>query len=521
MRAAATTTLLPLLLACLCLPCRVAAPPPPLPWCNATFAGVECAVSPAFLARSALSVGSLHLPRLRAGRCLRVAVLGGSVACGQGSGGPSTAWPARLEEALNALHPCSADVAAGDDQARHSVANLCVKAVASDFWADRVAGWRANASAPGGAAELHAAHLVLLELAVNDLANERGDLSAFAAPASRAALPPGLDAAAEAVLAHTELLLLLLRALPQAPAVAYVGASSRGGRADERCGWRGDPRRCTAIALHARVARAYGLPAWSVTDAVGLLGSNASRAWYWDSFRQSDCCHPTPFGQALVARMVLHGIVTASSSDGLDAVLGDWPPAAPVDGVAAADVAPVAPEPLFVSAALVEQYRTAWPLHISASLDSRDARFRRPPTPAAVGWSAAREAGKPGVVADTVGAALTYNISRDDVATHCRAGALNVHVLKSYEHMGAAAIDVCACGSGCDAADDGPGALLASREVELTWQEHASETAVEELSFDVGAFLASRAPCLLLRLRVVSDRPPADNRVKLVGLTLM
>jgi len=323
--------------------------------------------------------------------------------------------------------------------------------------------------------------VVLLELAVNDLANVRSDLGVSSSDKD------------EVVLGLTELLLLLLRQLPRSPGVVYVGASSRGAKASNL---HDDPRTGSSIALHARVARLYDAPVVSVTDAIGWPKTEAALEYYWDVFRYHDCCHPTAYGHALVARLVLHAMQLAASggeAGSLDAVL--TPPPAPPPAL-----------PSFTSAELAHVYLSSWPLVVTPTLDARDAAWRPEGTPAASGFSMLVEHGdKPGLVAQAAGAEVTYSFGADAVAAHCKAGRLHLTALHSYEGMGVASVAVRDCGD----------AQLAQKDVDFLWEERYSEAVVTELSFTPPS-----AGCLLLTVRVTSSRA-TGNKVKLTTIMLL
>jgi lysophospholipase L1-like esterase len=379
-------------------------------------------------------------------------------------GGRDKAWPALLVALLNAEHPCGGS---------HAVDNLCVKAVASDYWIDALVGWRDNVTHPSAAA-LRSADVVFLELAVNDLANVRSDLGV------------GGDDAESVIRGLTEVLLLLLRQLPNAPGVMYVGASSRGARSSN---YEEDPRRGSSIKLHADVASQYQAPVVSVTDAIGWPQTPSSLSWYWDVFRYHDCCHPSAYGQAIVARLVLHGLELAVAA-GIDEQL--QPPA---------PVLPTAPR--FASAEAARMYLTAWPLVVTPTLDRRDAQWL---PQASGGWQLLTERGdKTGLVATALDARVAYTVGETELRQHCQAGRLHVAALKSYEGMGAAEIGIADCAGG----------VLASREVDFRWPANYSETVLTELQFACPA-----DGCLRVAVRITSDRADG-NKVKLVALTIL
>lgn len=129
------------------------------PPCSPGSVDASCRLSSGFLHRSVLNAGHLRLPQLWTGeRCLKLAVLGGSVSCGMAVGGREKAWPALLVALLNESFPCPAP--------GHHVANLCVKAVATDYWVDALAGWRANTSHPSAQALRESVRLCATSAAV-------------------------------------------------------------------------------------------------------------------------------------------------------------------------------------------------------------------------------------------------------------------------------------------------------------------------------------------------------------------
>lgn len=184
-------------------------------------------------------VPSLDRLRCSGGRGLTVAVLGASISCGSSGaagadkgrapcksagsrlGAPQLyckeeAWPAFLEEMLNARWPCVSG--------RHTVANLCQAGVGSDYWSNRIAAWLARGS-DDALHPLMRADLVVVETANNDISTSNDNIKRTF---SRDDEADWKRTAKSGTHAWTELLVRVLLSLPRAPALVWLTASWRG-----------------------------------------------------------------------------------------------------------------------------------------------------------------------------------------------------------------------------------------------------------------------------------------------------
>jgi hypothetical protein len=565
--------------AALAAPSPPPAPPPPAVAINATSGagnsgGTAAAggtpswvLPPLALVRSLLSVGAdgalaSAAAALASRRCLTVVVLGGSVSLGSSLGGshpdrprgPEDSYPALLKPLLDAAFPCT------DRPGGHAVLNRGVYAVASDWWADKLAealhvgaACGARTPFPGGAllppqsqsssmpsvdlnsaagvaqlcADLAEAHLVLVDTSVNDafdLVNIARDGNMKSGVADDQALGSEADARRSATL--TELIVhLLLSALPAADGAAmrgtrgvvFVGTSSHGGP------WAGGlPRRSDMAAPQAAVCARYGIPFVSAVDALGPFDTAARAAWWSEKFRSDGCCHPTASGHAIIARLVMHCLAVHAAPGGIPgaaAPLGKLPP------------------PALASATDLEMYLRGHPLRI--------ALFRAAPA-ASRGFAPEQETpGKPGLVAHIVGDAVAFAIRLPLAAERARVGVLHVHLLRSASRLGLCRVDVtlvtrgnanCVLPPSPNATlaapppppdNATPPQVLASRVLDGLWSTNATELSVEAMPLSPEALRAAAAApggadgLLCVTFSIEAATPPRDlNKVKLTSLVL-
>lgn len=551
--------------AALAAPSPPPAPPPPVGAINGTADGhgtSSWVLPPLALARSLLSVGAdgalaAAAAALASRRCLTVVVLGGSVSLGSSLGGshpdrprgPEDAFPALLKPLLDAAFPCT------DRPGGHAVLNRGTYAVASDWWADKLAealhvgaACGARAPFPGGAllpngstpapvdlntaagvaqlcADLAEAHLVLVDTSVNDafdLVNIARAGNMKAGVADDQASGGEADARRSATL--TELVIsLLLSALPAADGAAvrgargvmFVGTSSHGGP------WGGAlPRRSDMAAAQAAVCARYGLPFVSVVDALGPFDTGERAAWWSQKFRSDGCCHPTASGHAIIARLVMHALA-------LHAAPGGIPGAAAPPGKL--------PPPLLATPADLDMYLRGHPLRV--------ALFRATPA-ASRGFAPEEETpGKPGLAGRNVGDAVVFAIRLPLAAERARVGVLHVHLLRSASRLGLCRVNVtlvtranCALPPSPNATlaappppPDGapPPQMLASRVLDGLWSTNATEMGVEAMLLSPEALRAAAAAPggadgqLCVTFVIEAATPPRElNKVKLTSLVL-
>lgn len=258
------------------------------------------AFTPEVLERSLLSMGdpadwAKLVASLAARRCVRVLALGGANTCHGGG-----YWQ-KLYEPLNARFPCDGSDGRGGGDRAHAVDRLCSPHGGSEHWADFAATALALArdvppggergvgggvpSAAGGPehAKLLRADLILVDTSVSD----------WFLCASDACLAAAYPRAAAHTARWTEVLLHLLRALPQRPALLWVGTASPGAGAAGAVGvWDGaTPRRSDGTHAQAAVTRHHGVAHVSPLDSMGPLGGPAApgdgpRDWFLQAYRR-------------------------------------------------------------------------------------------------------------------------------------------------------------------------------------------------------------------------------------------
>ena len=491
--------------------------------------GLEVVITPAAFFHGVITFGAPELlsgvaSKLLRGECLRVIALGGSVTCATAGGvqnrsdhphAVGDAWPARFGAALDAAFPCSG--------AGHAVANLCQGAVASDFWVERVAEWRAeeaDASA-AGPSPLAGADLVVCDTAHNDVEELRHR-------------EHHLDDGAR-IGKYNELLInLLLRprggggdVAAARPAVMYVALSSRKGfeTRDQAAPGGG---RADGVWAHAPVTRHYGVPQVSVVDALGPFAPGSPQAaWFAEVYKADGWGHPNVLGHQLGADLLVQLLLAHVASSQLRVLPSVGEAAPPPPYVLPATM-------LYATDDELRMYTEGAPMHISAIEHSPARGLVR--VAALSGFEPITDVpGKPpGLIATAVGAFATWLVPPATLAARAGRlqGALHVLSLKTYDRMGTVRVQVLRTAApGCEALDfSAPFSpqelrmeIIANATVDCLRppEQRVSEVEVDALSFNATALVAGGG-CLLIHATVIDSAPPrADNKIKLMSFVLL
>eukprot|EP00928_Gymnodinium_smaydae_P003834 TRINITY_DN11352_c0_g1_i1.p1 TRINITY_DN11352_c0_g1~~TRINITY_DN11352_c0_g1_i1.p1 ORF type:complete len:584 (+),score=36.85 TRINITY_DN11352_c0_g1_i1:68-1819(+) len=228
---------------------------------------------------------------LRERKCLKIVALGGSVTYGHflcrrgcdcfkspypapSSIGNSIAWPERLKEWLDARHPCGSQ--------GHEVNNLGFPAKGSDFFANKIMEWKADAEHP-----LLKADLVIIEAAVNDL------------PEFQASMSKGRETG-DSVKSFTELIARQLLQLKNKPALLWAELAFK----DLMDKSNSFPPTGLVIDAHRAVTAHYGLSHVSAYHALQAT-LPSMREWLMTYYLWDDV-HLSLTGQRLAAQIIGH-----------------------------------------------------------------------------------------------------------------------------------------------------------------------------------------------------------------------
>jgi len=372
--------------------------------------------------RGSAAYRSAVVARIRRGKCLRIAALGGSItfgvnlcghrdgghapgACGHdedvrknerldGAHGKKDAWPVWLERFLNHRMPCAGGT--------HTVVNLAVSGKGTNFWTDKLERFKP---------QLAGVDMIILDAASNDVSELIGDTKATSHEWESGLLPASM------IQRYTELFIRKVTA--EFPEVALVWAT---------VGWRGmgprskAPYHHDADSEHDDVLRYYDRDHISLLAALRPFHTKAMRSWEADTLFV-DGFHLSLLGHKMVAQLVGNWLVEIGGEEtGVDTIHSA--------GVTMAkDV-----QPLYLSAA--DASRLTRPL--AWEIDFAEIKELPPAVSNTAGWALyAYRKGKQGLVAENTSAS-TLNITitnLKDTATHPET-VVSVSLLHSYEHFG-------------------------------------------------------------------------------------
>lgn len=258
--------------------------------------------------RGSAAYRSAVVARIRRGKCLRIAALGGSITCGvnlcghrdgghapgacghdedvrknerlDGAHGKKDAWPVWLERFLNHRMPCAGGT--------HTVVNLAVSGKGTNFWTDKLEMFKP---------QLAGVDMIILDAASNDVSELIGDTKATSHEWESGLLPASM------IQRYTELFIRKVTA--EFPEVALVWAT---------VGWRGmgprskAPYHHDADSEHDDVLRYYDRDHISLLAALRPFHTKAMRSWEADTLFV-DGFHLSLLGHKMVAQLVGNWLV--------------------------------------------------------------------------------------------------------------------------------------------------------------------------------------------------------------------
>jgi hypothetical protein len=490
---------------------------------------------------STLSQGNLStiakvLLRLQEKRCLNVAVLGGSITAGSTLGGHKEngifqphgvegAWPGWLKKYLDVYFPmCGFDNLADGHyySGGHTVHNLAKPAVGSDYWVVKLMEVLGNKEHPNDFGKhISEADLIIIDTSINDSV----DLGEKRLTSHLTANRTGL----QNTQVHTEILINQLKALPNVPAVIFVGISEREVWKDRAA----KPGVTQIAEAQAEVAAHYGISYVSAIHTLGPFVTEYQRSWFLNIFRADHFCHLSTVGHRFVASLVVRYILQSFLDHAMYASTNSVWPSVHTESTYE-DASATSKGSLLEEAARERTYlkppsvpyicqRSEIDLMVHANFLSVDATKQKPVYTSA-DWSVFEDVkGKPGLIAFNTGATAMFGFD----AAHCErknlTGMLKLQLLKSYKDMGVVNVRLFSVPGGRVAADclrlgavaSSTKILGAERSIDCLWRERASVTVVETLQFP-----SSFDGCLCVNATITSTRAP-HNKVKLLYLTVL
>ncbi|GIM11711.1 hypothetical protein Vretimale_15142 [Volvox reticuliferus] len=469
--------------------------------------------------------GRLH-EKLRARKCIRIAVIGGSVTCGVGMQRGAPTYAALFEQQVRLAFPC---------EGQHIVTEICKGGRASDYWVDFLVGRQEILLAD--------LDLVVVDTAMNDIHELVSHVSQDDADTNTL------------IRDHTEILMSLI--LQKSNRVSEVLAATQSSACTKESTytriwtgaaaiwlgtstrrekiWRGPlPRSTDAVHAQLPVAIAHGIPYISVIDGLGPFSSTASQQWLnyswyveptWDA-------HPGPWGHHALAKALVHFLTEQHLyleqlpwQDTRSPVYCPRPPA-------------------YVDQNTLDMYLDRSPMHIPTVYPEAT----EPRMVQCVDWNITSDVlGKPGLISLEAGAQCTIFAFPEEVVRHpVEVGEVHVLMLKSYEHMGWVRVMVEAVPAvSADGSDkkkcilrnvDGTSidnlrgitgswsansTMLGSRDIDCLWEERVSEARMEvvQITKPPDSSTSGHDICLAFTFEVLgTDR--AENKIKILGITV-
>lgn len=164
-------------------------------------------------------------------------------------------------------------------------------------------------------------------------------------------------------------------------------------------------------------------------------------------------------------------------------------------------------------------YQLSFPLHVRTTTEG----FADGLGFTSDGWKLAEDVpGKPGLIAEAVGARAVFRVPANLVELHVHAGVLHVFHLNSYQHTGVMVVNVSRLPSSGGLCLQNA-SVLASRVIDCLWDTPTSVSVFDELAFGGTGGWKPQGACLDLEvaLEVVAAVPPRpNNKVKLFSLAL-
>lgn len=501
----------------------------------------ESLLSPNVLSKSFLYTGQLKIGLLNDKKCLRIAVIGGSITrgCGRLQYHPdapgddplspefgcnyANAYGSHLENELNLKYPCSDP----STENRHIVIRMKQAGAPVDNVIENLVRYKSESDEES--LLMRKVDLLIVDLSVNDALDVFSDIDGVSlvhAPNGdmQQRWGEGQDQDADAgesrlltsLKGFYELLIGVVQSFPNKPNLLFLGTSlnlNRPKLQDQ-----------STIYVQQEIARYYNIPVVSVLDMFGYANhsdimSPTMLEWFKNGgwmIGNGDCCHITKTAHRILAKVILHGIEVSSTPGFMFGAEHRSPDT-----------------PLFAPVKKFQVYVNAIPFLITTNNDARDEKYRvdsllssttspSQPTPAP-GWVFSSEKGKWGLISTTPGSKIIYRVQPEHTA-NMQQNILHVTALKSYEHMGVARVSVYHCVSDEDftvassATDSNSMAqLIVSADIDFQWENKNSQAHVEELQL---GDISLRGACLQIMIENVSP-DGRGHKIKLFSLTLI
>ena len=441
-------------------------------------------LNPLVLAKSILNMGQLTektYDKIRNNQCLTVVAYGGSITVG---GSPSPDQATSCVAMPCAAPPCAVQRACVPDSwesdrpegvkdawpnhlskllngllpcdgAGHVVENLGLSGMAMDHWVEQLA-----QSPPD-------ADIVIVESSVNDV---------------------GMDNAKLLKSSETFTISLLKRNI----SVIFTGSSSR--RLWDNTSHRSEDG--DTVATHLMVAKLHNVPLISPIDAMGPFLTEDAAHFFVHTYRVDYCCHLSITAHRLIAHFIFYFLQLQYWGLNMPAFNGftmqaNRNTAQPVYN---ADTVTQLTKPLFVNES-----------GFTASLTTS-------------GWVFGEDVqGKPGLMTHNTSERVGYVLSAAAVREHALAHDVHFTFLHSYQHMGAALLEImqCRCVEVQNFTDY---RVLGSATVDFLWDKHISEAIVTEVPFTQ---VTDPDACIIVSITSVPSSPPrAENKIKFMGVTI-
>lgn len=437
------------------------------------------------------------------GQCLKLIVLGGSVSVYYLPGPLRSAsinekqktWPQQLENMLNDLFPCQGGAG------RHLVNNVAQGGKGTHFWIKQIQ--TVNSQLKG---LLKEADGVLLDVDINDI---------YGNPLSNAKAKE-----------ESEVLLFLLAALPNKPAVIYIGTSSW-----PKCKFEGDMGklgRCkdwgqkdewnnnrvslreVTLGSHLELARHYSIPYISQLEGLGPF-TTSEQLRFWTSCR-IDGVHLNLLGHMILGTMVGNYFNMLYSSYQHPILAGEVTTFVQTD------------KPLlFVRKSELDMYINSKvpPYHV----DPLDLYQRQ--------WGGFKMTsngfvvqedmkGKPGLIGHHIGDHVTFGIPPSVIRGN-NYGVLQIPIFHSYNNVGSVNVTVSTTfatpDQNCEPVGSPSTKLLTYTFVDCLHHIRASISESTEVKYNRSALLeGGREHCLNVKFQVVASYPTREiNKIKLFG----
>lgn len=405
-------------------------------------------------------------------------VLGGSVSCAKRS--PHSrwhpdstdeylpnAWPTQLEGMLRKKHKSS----------NITMTNLCMGAVGSNIWVDKMLEWRNDPYHI-----IFDADLIFVETAVND---EGLDTNRY-----------GLQG--DPIKQETEMLIRLLKLLPKKPYLIWVGASSRTNNPSE------------SILSQLNVTVPYLIPLIDIVHSFVPLQTPLQFYWYNNIFKV-DVAHLTKTGNRILAfyiftfmnQLIKEKVLIKDQYPNLKLCETNKNLSRNVSCQSDLHNTSLNP-PLFISENSSLSFETSRPYNID---------FRYPYNLSHVVESrgfnqSVDHSDKLGYIGYNIGDYFVIRFTPEEIRSHFQSGQIIIEFLKSYEDIGSMSISIrstsitSASKDFCEMANV---TELSYKEIDCTWNKNISVSDSERFEV-IDSNLKYRNRCLYINITIIASK---------------